>query len=265
MYQFYVERDSVLHSLDPRVKIIGMLAGIVSLMFFNDPKVLVPFFLLVLLSGKLLGKLGIGEQLRLLKPLMFIVVLTVIAWPIIYRPRLMGLVFGLSFSLRLLGFGLITFQLLMTTKQRELILGFVKLGLPYELGLTLTIALRYIPTLYIIAGTIMDAQKSRGLELDKGNFLERARKTVPILIPLIVAALKTAHELSIALESRAFGASRKRTFYRDIGMTGRDYVALGAVLVSFAVLVYLRFVLGIGHVVIYISLLEASPFTAGMR
>ncbi|AHL22329.1 energy-coupling factor transporter transmembrane component T family protein [Thermococcus nautili] len=251
IYQFYVERDSLLHSLDPRVKIIGMLIGITSLMLFNDPKVLIPLFLLILLSGRLLGRLGIGEQLRLLKPLLFIVALTVVIWPLVYKPRLTGLLLGVSFSLRLLGFGLITFQLLMTTRQRELILGFVRLGLPYELGLTLTIALRYIPTLYGIAGTIMDAQRSRGLELDRGNLLERIRKTIPILIPLIVASLKTAHELSIALESRAFGASRRRTFYQDIAMKGRDYLALGILLVCFASLLYLRFALGFGHVVIY--------------
>ncbi|NJE55583.1 energy-coupling factor transporter transmembrane protein EcfT [Thermococcus sp. 21S9] len=251
IYQFYVERGSLLHSLDPRVKIIGMLIGITSLMLFNDPKVLIPLFLLILLSGRLFGKLGIGEQLRLLKPLLFIVVLTVLIWPLVYKPRLTGLLLGISFSLRLLGFGLVTFQLLMTTRQRELILGFVRLGLPYELGLTLTIALRYIPTLYGIAGTIMDAQRSRGLELDRGNLLERIRKTIPILIPLIVASLKTAHELSIALESRAFGASKKRTFYRDISMKGRDYLALAILLVCFASLLYLRFALGFGHVVIY--------------
>ena len=228
-----------------------MLSGIVSLMLFNDPKVLIPLFLLILLSGRLLGKLGIGEQLRLLKPLLFIVALTVLIWPLVYKPRFMGLLLGVSFSIRLLGFGLITFQLLMTTKQRELILGFVKLGLPYELGLTLTIALRYIPTLYGIAGTIMDAQRSRGLELDRGNILERIRKTISILVPLIVASLKTAHELSIALETRAFGAGRRRTFYRDIEMTERDYVVLVIILAIFALLLYLRFSLGFGHIVIY--------------
>ncbi|WP_456423083.1 energy-coupling factor transporter transmembrane component T family protein [Thermococcus sp.] len=251
IYQFYVERNSFLHSLDPRVKIVGMLSGILSLMLFNDPKVLIPLFLLILLSGRLLGKLGVGEQLRLLKPLLFIVALTVLIWPLVYKPRFMGLLLGVSFSLRLLGFGLITFQLLMTTKQRELILGFVKLGLPYELGLTLTIALRYIPTLYGIAGTIMDAQRSRGLELDRGNILERIRKTIPILVPLIVASLKTAHELSIALETRAFGAGRRRTFYRDIEMAKRDYVVLMIILTIFALLLYLRFALGFGHIVIY--------------
>ncbi len=251
IYQFYVERKSFLHSLDPRVKIIATLLGIASLMLFNDPKVLVPMFFLLLFSGRLLGRLGIGEQLRLLKPLAFLVILTLFLWPLIYKPRLVGLLLGVSFSLRLLGFGLITFQLLMTTRQRELVLGFVKLGVPYEIGLTLTIALRYIPTLYGMANTIMDAQRSRGLELDRGNILSRIRKTVPILIPLIVASLKTAHELSIALESRAFGAGKKRTFYRDIEMRKKDYVVLSTVVLAFALLLYLRFVHGFGHILIY--------------
>ncbi len=140
----------------------------------------------------------------------------------------------------------------MTTTQKELVLGFVRLGLPYELGLTLTIALRYIPTLYWLARTIMDAQRSRGgLELDKGNLLTRMRKMTSVLIPLIVASLKTAHELSIALESRAFGASKKRTFLRDLEMKPRDYAVLALLLVGFSLALYARYVLGFGHVNLY--------------
>ncbi|MEO2152127.1 MAG: energy-coupling factor transporter transmembrane component T, partial [Thermococcus sp.] len=90
-----------------------------------------------------------------------------------------------------------------------------------------------------------------GWEVEKGNLFVRMKRMTAVLIPLLVASLKTAHELSIALESRAFGASRRRTFYRDISMRRRDYLALGILLVCFASLLYIRFVLGFGHVVIY--------------
>ncbi|WP_297536671.1 energy-coupling factor transporter transmembrane protein EcfT [Thermococcus sp.] len=251
MREFYVRKSSFLHSLDPRVKIVGTLLGILTLMFFNDPRFLFPVFFLILIAGRILGGIEVRRQLSLLKPLLVIVAFTLFFWPLIYSPWYMGLIFGVSFSLRLLSFGLLTFLLLMTTRQRELILGFVRLGLPYELGLTLTIALRYIPTLYSLAQTIMDAQRSRGLELDRGKPLVRLKKMTAVLIPLIVASLKTAHELSIALESRAFGYGKRRTFLRDIEMSRKDYAALAVIVATFLIAVYLRYSLGLGHVAIY--------------
>ncbi|ASJ09525.1 cobalt ABC transporter permease [Thermococcus siculi] len=251
IYPFYSEKDSLLHSLDPRVKIIGAALGIAAIMLYNDPKILIPLFFVFLLIGMFLGKVAVGEQLRLLKPLLPIVIITIIVWPLIYEPRLKGLLFGISFATRLLTFALITFLLLMTTSQRDLILGFVRLGMPYEFGLTISISLRYIPTLYILSRNIMDAQRSRGWEVEKGNFLVRAKKMTAVLIPLLVASLKTAHELSIALESRGLGASEKRTFLYDIKMGRRDYLAMGVILVLFALTLYARYGLGIGHVEIY--------------
>ncbi len=248
MYPFYPQRDSLLSSLDPRVKIIGTALGIASIMLYNDPKVLLPLFLLFVLVGKYLGGISLREQLALMKPLLPVVIITIVVWPVIYKPRVMGLLFGITFAVRLLTFALLTFLLLMTTSQRELILGFVKLGIPYEFGLTISIALRYIPTLYMLSRNIMDAQKSRGWEIEKGSFITRARKMTAVLIPLLVASLKTAHELSIALESRGFGASKKRTFLYDIRMRRRDYIAMGLIVILFALSLYARYGLGIGHV-----------------
>ncbi|WP_457743000.1 energy-coupling factor transporter transmembrane component T family protein [Thermococcus sp.] len=251
MREFYVRKDSLLHSLDPRVKIVGTLLGIVILMLFNDPRFLFSLFFLILIGGRILGNIDVKKQISPLRPLLLIVVFTLFFWPLIYSPWYKGLLLGVSFSLRLLSFGLLTFLLLMTTSQRELILGFVKLGLSYELGLTLTIALRYIPTLYTLAQTIIDAQRSRGLELERGNPLVRLKKMTAVLIPLIVVSLKTAHELSIALESRAFGYGKRRTFLKDIKMGRKDYVALTVIVATFLIAVYLRYFLGLGHVTIY--------------
>lgn len=248
MYNLYVQRDSLLHSLDPRVKIIGAFLAIVAVVTFNSPYVLVPLFFTFVLALRFLGKIYFREQWRVLKPLLPLMVITAIIWPFILKPRLFGLFFGAGYAFRLGSMALITFSLLLTTKQRELVLGFVKLGMPYEIGLTLTIALRYIPTLYTLATNIMDAQKARGLELEKGSFLQRAKKTVPILVPLIVSSIKTAHELAIALESRGFGAGKKRTLLHDIKMGRRDYAVLAMLMTAFAVLMFLRYRYGLGHV-----------------
>lgn len=251
MYALYLERNSLLHRLDPRVKIIGSLFGIIALILFNSPFLLFLLFLLIVLTLVILGKITIGEIFNVLKPLIPISVVAMIIWPFILKPWYFGLFIGFGYGIRLLSVALLTLGLIMTTPQRDLILGFIKMGMPYEIGLTLTIALRYIPTLYMLAQTIMDAQKSRGLELEKGNFIQRAKNTVPVLIPLIVASIKTAHELSIALESRAFGASKRRTFLHNIKMEIKDYMALGITLILFFIAVYARYFLGVGYIKLF--------------
>ncbi|MDK2983193.1 energy-coupling factor transporter transmembrane protein EcfT [Thermococcus sp. 101 C5] len=251
MYTLYLERDSLIHRLDPRVKIIGSFFGIVALILFNSPLLLFSIFLLIVSTLVLLGKITIKEIFKALKPIIPISIVAMVIWPFILKPWYFGLFIGFGYGIRLLSVALLTLGLIMTTPQRDLILGFIKMGMPYGIGLTLTIALRYIPTLYILAQTIMDAQKSRGLELEKGNFIQRAKNTVPILIPLIVASIKTAHELSIALESRAFGASKRRTFLYNIKMKARDYIALGIVSALFFLAVYARYFLGIGYIELF--------------
>ena len=251
MYNLYIERDSLLHRLDPRVKIISSLLGILTMILFNSPYLLFMLFALLSLSLKSLGKISFKEQIKMLKPLTPLILITIVIWPFILEPRTFGLFIGLGYALRLASMAMITFGLLMTTTQRELILGFIKLKMPYEIGLTLTIALRYIPTLFNLAQTIIDAQRSRGLELEKGSFFSRIKNTVPILIPLIIASIKTAHELSIALESRAFGANKKRTFLYTIEMKRKDYIALTVVLLLFGLALYARYQLGIGYVKLY--------------
>ncbi|AFK21832.1 energy-coupling factor transporter transmembrane protein EcfT [Pyrococcus sp. ST04] len=230
MFSLYVERDSILHSLDPRVKIIGTAIFTTLGLLTKDPLFSPLIFILVLLTFKFLGKLDFKVQLTALKPLTPIFLLTFISWPIIIDPWEKGALIGVAYTFRIMGITLIAFGLMMTTKQRDLIRGFTKLGLPYEIGLAVLIALRYIPTIYSIAQNVMDAQKSRGLELEKGNFIQRAKKMATIIIPLLVITIRTAHELAIAMESRAFGASKKRTYLVDLKMKKIDYLALGIIL-----------------------------------
>ncbi|KPU63315.1 cobalt ABC transporter permease [Thermococcus sp. EP1] len=251
MYTLYLERDSFLHSMDPRVKIIGSFLGVVALILFNSPYLLLAIFLGLILILNFLGKIQYREIFKALKPLIPIVLIAMVIWPFILKPWYFGLLIGVGYGIRLLSVALLTLGLIMTTSQKDLVLGFIKMGMPYEIGLTLTIALRYIPTLYMLTQTIMDAQKSRALELEKGNFLQRAKNTVPVLIPLIVASIKTAHELSIALESRAFGASKRRTFLHSIKMETKDYISLGVLISLFFVAIYARYYLRVGYIKLF--------------
>jgi energy-coupling factor transport system permease protein len=88
------------------------------------------------------------------------------------------------------------------------------------------------------AQTVIDAQRSRGLELDKGNFMKRIRNYIPILIPLIVSAIRRSIELAEALESRGFGASPNRRPLIVLEMKPTDYLAITLTILMAAVAVY---------------------------
>ena len=95
-----------------------------------------------------------------------------------------------------------------------------------DLAVIMSIALRMVPTLMEETDRIMLAQKARGASLDTGNFFQRIRALVPILIPLFVGAFRRAEELALALDARCYNASPKRTRYRILRLTWRDLVGL---------------------------------------
>jgi energy-coupling factor transport system permease protein len=113
--------------------------------------------------------------------------------------------------------------------------------IPYDFCFAFTTAIRFVPVLADEAQNIMDAQRSRGLELDKGSFLGRVRKYIPILIPLIVGAIRRSLEMAEAMESRAFGAKDTRTNLYQLEMRSRDWVILMISLFALIFSVYVRY------------------------
>jgi energy-coupling factor transport system permease protein len=93
----------------------------------------------------------------------------------------------------------------------------------------------------IDAQTVVDAQRSRGLELDKGNFIKRIKNYIPILIPLIISAIRRSVELAEALESRAFGATEERTSIVTLTMRLPDYLVVLATMTGLALAAYVYF------------------------
>jgi energy-coupling factor transport system permease protein len=138
--------------------------------------------------------------------------------------------------------------LLSTTRNEEMTHGLIGLGLPYPVAFAFSTALRLIPTLAGAGATIIQAQVSRGLDLESGNIFRRMGKFIPQAIPLFLYAIRYTNLLAIALESRGFSPGAKRTFYYELRMTPKDYgilIVLGALL---AVSLYLRLGLGLGAV-----------------
>jgi energy-coupling factor transport system permease protein len=156
----------------------------------------------------------------------------------------MNLIFGtalvqaIAFSIRFLGVVSAFSIFFMTTSADDLGLALEKIHAPYSIAFTFTTAVRLVPTMAVDAQTVVDAQRSRGLELDKGNFMKRIRNYVPILIPLIISAIRRSVELAEALEARGFGATEKRTSIVTLKMRPADYAVICATIIGLGIAVY---------------------------
>jgi len=129
----------------------------------------------------------------------------------------------------------------LTTSPDHLSLALEQSRVPYEFTFAFTTAVRFVPVLAEEAQTIMDAQKARGLELEKGNFMKRIRNYIPILIPLIVSAIRRSLELAEAMESRGWGASKKRTNLYVLKMKGGDFMLIIISIILLVTAIYVRY------------------------
>lgn len=127
----------------------------------------------------------------------------------------------------------------LTTSPDHLGLALQESHIPYEFCFAFTTAVRFVPVLADEAQTIMDAQKARGLELERGNLLKRVRNYIPILIPLIVNAIRRSLELAESMESRAWGANAKRTNLYALKLKKADYLLVIISLLMLIVAVYI--------------------------
>jgi len=229
----FIRKKSFLHSLDPRTKICLSVSLFLVGVLFSDYRVLVSLFLLEVSILLVFARIPFSKLFSYLRLILPLVVMALVIWPLFQREGTViwkywkiivtqeGIKMGVAMSFRLLSLVVATYLLLMTTEQRDLVLALVRMGLRYDFGLMLAIALSKVPALAGIAMTIMDAQKARGLELEKGNIAEKVRKYIPILIPLIIEAIRMAEGLSIAIDSRAFGRG-ERTYLRELHFRKRD-------------------------------------------
>ncbi|MDW8036252.1 MAG: energy-coupling factor transporter transmembrane component T [Candidatus Korarchaeum sp.] len=137
-----------------------------------------------------------------------------------------NIIFSLSMVMRLLAMIIASAIFMSGSSPSEIGDLLSKLKVPTSISFSFIIALRFIPVLADDFMNIMSSQASRGYEVEKGGLLKRARSLIPILIPLIVIAIRRAQQLAEALESRCFGSGLKRTSYviYDIGL--RDLLAI---------------------------------------
>jgi energy-coupling factor transport system permease protein len=159
-----------------------------------------------------------------------------------------SLFYGIAMGLRLSSFVMAGLLLLSTTRNEELAHGLIGLGIPYPVAFAFSTALRLIPTLAGAGATIIQAQVSRGLDLESGNIFRRMGKFIPQAIPLFIYAIRYTNLLAIALESRGFSPGAKRTFYYELRMTRADYGVILFLSLLVAAAIYLRLGMGLGAV-----------------
>ncbi|MCK4313513.1 energy-coupling factor transporter transmembrane protein EcfT [Candidatus Bathyarchaeota archaeon] len=128
----------------------------------------------------------------------------------------------------------------LTTSPDHLGLALEQTRVPFEFCFAFTTAVRFVPVLAEEAQTIMDAQKARGLELERGNFLKRIRNYIPILIPLIVSAIRRSLELAETMESRAWGATKNRTNLYTLKLHKGDLVLIAVTGLVLLTAIYVR-------------------------
>ncbi|MBX5328216.1 MAG: energy-coupling factor transporter transmembrane component T [Candidatus Bathyarchaeota archaeon] len=233
---------SPIHNLDPRIKFVYVCAIFAIAILYGE---LIPLIVLFVMQIPFVILAGVKrEWLRSMRGAIFLA-------SIIFLTNFIFAYFGgrkLSESLE--GASAMTLRFIvlvesfsiffLTTSPDHLGLALEQAHVPYEFCFAFTTAVRFVPVLAEEAQTIMDAQKARGLELERGNFLKRIRNYIPILIPLIVSAIRRSLELAEAMESRAWGATKKRTNLYVLKMHRGDMILIALTILILATAIYVR-------------------------
>lgn len=257
----YYPQESVIHRLDPRVKILATFIYIVSL-FLVKNFTAYGYILLFLGFSILLSKVPFSYIVRGLKPLFLIIILTfginifMTKGEVIYqlgpldvtKEGIRQAVFmGVRLILLIIGTSLLTLTtspIQLTDGIEKLLNPFRRFGMPaHELAMMMTIALRFIPTLLEETDKIMKAQMARGADFESGNIINRAKSLVPLLVPLFISAFRRADELAMAMEARCYRGGENRTRMKELSFHGRDLAASLITLLMLMIVILDRFIM----------------------
>lgn len=256
----YYQTDSVLHRLDPRVKLIGTFAFIVGLFLAGNVAgyAVAAIFLVSMIK---LSHVPVKFMLKGMKAIAFLVVITVVfntfmtpgevliqVWKLKVTKE--GLIMAAKLAVRLsfliVGSSIMT---LTTTPNQltdaiESVMGPLKrLHVPvHEVAMMMSIALRFIPILMEETDKIMKAQEARGASFDSGNLIDKTKALIPLLVPLFISAFRRANDLAMAMEARCYRGGDSRTKMKPLIYRRRDVLGYG-VIISFLALVIVTRVL----------------------
>ncbi|HHT96700.1 MAG TPA: energy-coupling factor transporter transmembrane protein EcfT [Clostridiales bacterium] len=242
----YYPSESVLHDLDPRVKLISTFFFIISLFVFNTfyGYIVVTLFLYTIIRLSKVPFKFIFKGLRgIMVLLLFTAIFNLFLTPgeEIFKLGFLKItkegIYTASFmairlSYLVLGSSIMTFVTTpnqLTDGLEEIMKPLNKIKLPvHEIALMMSIALRFIPILLEETDKIMKAQMARGADFESGNVLKRAKSLIPILVPLFISAFRRANDLAMAMEARCYHGGEGRTKMKPLMYKRNDYMAFSA-------------------------------------
>lgn len=249
----YYATESVIHRMDPRVKLGGTLCYIISLFCFRNAVgyILAALFLALVIR---LSKVPFRFMVKGMKSIVFLLAITVLfnlfltpGEPLVAIWRLTitqeGLTLAVTMAVRLSLLIIGSSVMTLTTTPNNLTDGMERMLRPlklfkvpvHEVAMMMSIALRFIPILMEETDKIMKAQIARGADFESGNLFKRAKAMVPLLVPLFISAFRRANDLAMAMEARCYRGGEGRTKMKPLIYQKRDYVAYLVLCVYLAV------------------------------
>ena len=253
----YYPADSILHRLDPRVKLLGTLVYIISLFVFRSWGYLLGMVFLAVLI--ILSKVPFSFMVRGLKAIVILLIFTMLLnmlltpgtviwqWKFI-KITVEGLKMAGKMGIRLIFLILGASLMTLTTTPNKLTDGLERSFRPlkavhvpvHEIAMMMSIALRFIPILLEETDKIMKAQTARGADFESGGLIRRVKAMVPLLVPLFISAFRRANDLAMAMEARCYHGGEGRTQMKPLHYERRDYIAYGILAVYLAAAIVLR-------------------------
>lgn len=244
----YYQADSVIHRLDPRVKLGSTILFIISLFLFDNAAgyVVAALFLVLVIN---LSKVPFRFMIKGMKAIVFLLMITVVfnlfltpGEPLltIWKFRItkegvsLAVLLAIRLSFLIIGSSIMT----LTTTPNQLTDGLEKMLGPlkrikvpvHEIAMMMSIALRFIPILMEETDKIMKAQLARCADFESGNIIKRAKGLVPLLVPLFISAFRRANDLAMAMEARCYRGGEHRTKMKPLHYERRDFVAYAVVI-----------------------------------
>jgi len=247
----FAPRESIIHRLDPRTKILGSFFLMIMILFTNRWEVILLYFVVVSLFY-ILSKLNLTLGLKNLKPFIWLFLITILLHTLFSDGKVLfsvpllsinatreGLVKGIFYTLRIIVIMLTATLLTLTTSPMSItdaiekfLRPFRKLAIPsHEIAMMVSLSLRFIPILIDEADRIRKAQESRGARFG-GNIVQRIRSIIPVLVPLFISTFRRANDLALAMDSRCYRGSENRTNYFLLRFGINDYIAVVILIIT---------------------------------
>ncbi|MFX1417899.1 MAG: energy-coupling factor transporter transmembrane component T family protein [Promethearchaeota archaeon] len=229
----FMKKKSFLHNLDPRAKLFfAIVYTIIALIYTEIIPLLI--ILLSLIPLILLGKL-FKQWIKSIRGLSFLILFI-----IILNTLFISLSFAVAMIIRIYIMVSAFSIFFLTVDPNDLALSLISMKLPYEFAFSFSLAFRFVPTIALEAQNILDAQQSRGYEMQKKGLINQIKNLFPLLIPLIICSIKRAFNVAEALESRAFGSGKERSYYYSIKYTIKDWLFTIYLLFILIILIFVR-------------------------